>query len=381
MSGERSLRFGVVGLGNIGRQHVELLQSGAVPGAELGAVSSRSEATGLGVPHFADYRALLASGSVEAVIIATPTMDHVDMGLAACDADLHVLMEKPLAMSVADARRLAAARKPARQFAVMLNQRFHPAYARIKQLLDAGRIGRLQRFGWTMTAWYRPDVYYRVSGWRGTWPGEGGGLLINQCIHNLDVLTWFTGLPVQVFALAGFGKYHQIEVEDEVTATLSFADGVTGTVVASSGEAPGINQLDLVGDLGTIRFDGETIHLSASVERVGDHCATTRDMFGMPAFADQVVEPLPAVNQHAQVIENFTQAVRGTSELLTPVAEGVASIELANAMLMSAWQGQPVTLPIDAEAYQRALAAKVEASALREPEQIEVHVDMDKSYR
>ena len=204
MSGEPSVRFGVIGLGNIGQQHVELLQSGVVDGAKLTAVSARTDASGFDVPHFADYRALLASGAVDAVLIATPTMDHLEMGLAACEANLHVLMEKPAAMSVADARTLVAARRPERQFAVMLNQRFHPAYARIKELFADGRIGHLQRFGWTMTAWYRPDVYYRVSAWRGTWRGEGGGLLINQCIHNLDVLTWLTGLPTQVFSVCGF---------------------------------------------------------------------------------------------------------------------------------------------------------------------------------
>ena len=286
-----AVRVGIIGLGNIGQQHAKLLSGGAIDGAELSAVGGRGGDLGapFGVPCFPDHQALIHSGLVDAVLIATPTQSHPEIGQAALKQGLHVLMEKPLAMSIGEAQGLISAAPEQSRFAVMLNQRFHPAYARIKTLLDEGRLGPLQRFAWTMTGWYRPDVYYKVSKWRGTWPGEGGGLLINQCIHNLDVLQWLVGMPSEVFAVAGFGRYHEIDVEDEVTATLGFGNGLTGTVTASSGEAPGINQLDLVGDLGTLRFDGDRIRLYASAQSVADHCANTLDMFGMPEFTEHPI--------------------------------------------------------------------------------------------
>ncbi len=378
-----AVRIGIIGLGNIGRQHAELLSGGSIEGAELGAVCARGGDLGapFDVPCFPDHQALFASGLVDAVLIATPTQSHPEIGRAALEQGLHVLMEKPLAMSIGQARELVWAASERSQFAVMLNQRFHPAYARIKTLLDEGRLGPLQRFAWNMTSWYRPDVYYKVSTWRGTWPGEGGGLLINQCIHNLDVLQWLVGLPGEVFAVAGFGKYHEIDVEDEVTATLRFADGLTGTVTASSGEAPGINQLDLVGDLATLRFDGERIRLFASSESVAEHCQRTLDMFGMPEFTERAIQPDEPVNQHQAVLQNFVKAIARGEPLATPAAAGLASIELANAMLLSAWRGQVVSLPLDAEAYESALQRRIASASLRKPAAIQANIDMAKSYR
>ena len=378
-----AVRIGIIGIGNIGQQHAKLLSGGVIDGAELSAVCGRGGDLGapFGVPCFPDHQALIESGLVDAVLIATPTQSHPEIGFAALKEGLHVLMEKPLAMSIGEAQGLVSAAPEQSRFAVMLNQRFHPAYARIKTLLDEGRLGPLQRFAWTMTGWYRPDVYYKVSKWRGTWPGEGGGLLINQCIHNLDVLQWLVGMPSEVFAVAGFGKYHEIDVEDEVTATLRFANGLTGAVTASSGEAPGINQLDLVGDLGTLRFDGERVRLYASAQSVADHCANTLDMFGMPEFTEHPIQPAEPVDQHGAVLRNFVHAIARGEPLATPAAAGLPSIELANAMLLSAWRGQAVALPLDAEAYEATLQRKIASTSLRQPAAIQANIDMAKSYR
>ena len=382
-----AVRIGIIGLGNIGRQHAKLLSGRTIEGAELGAVCGRGGdlrvpfGTPYGVPCLPDHEALIDSGLVDAVLIATPTQTHPEIGLAALKQGLHVLMEKPLAMSIGQARELVSAAPEQSRFAVMLNQRFHPAYAQLKTLLDEGRVGPLQRFAWTMTSWYRPDVYYKVSSWRGTWPGEGGGLLINQCIHNLDVLQWLVGRPDEVFAMAGFGRYHRIDVEDEVTATLRFANGLTGTVTASSGEAPGINQLDLVGDLGTLRFDGDRIRLHRAAQSVAEHCKHTLDMFGLPEFTEHPIQPAEPVDQHAAVLQNFVHAIARGKPLATPAAAGLPSIELANAMLLSAWRGQVVQLPLDAAAYELSLQRKVASTSLREPAAIQANIDMAKSYR
>ena len=311
-----SIRFGVIGTGNIGAQHIELLRTGVINAAQLAATASRhGEPVDAEIPHFDDYRKMFDAAELDAVLIATPTHSHVDIASAALERNLHVLMEKPIAMSVAQAEQLLALVEPPVRFAVMLNQRFHPVYSRVKAMLAAGAIGELQRINWIMTAWYRPDVYYRVSSWRGTWPGEGGGLLINQCIHNLDVLQWLVGLPASVFARVDFGRYHDIEVEDAVSALMTFDNGATGMLVASSGEAPGVNRLEIVGDRGSITCEGDAIELRQTSQSVAEHCQTTREMFGMPEFEHQTLSEFAEVNQHAAVLENFVASIAGEATL------------------------------------------------------------------
>ena len=377
-----TVRIGVIGTGNIGSQHIALLMEGGAPAAALAATASRSSPRmATGVPHYADYREMLASGGLDAVLIATPTLTHQEVAEVALQHNLHILMEKPLAMSVGQALSLVGKTPPDIQFAVMLNQRFHPVYRKLKQLLADGYIGELMRVHWTMTAWYRPDIYYQASSWRGTWPGEGGGLLINQCIHNLDVLQWLVGLPVSVTSRVGFGKYHDIDVEDEAFAILAFASGATGTLVASSGEAPGINHLELVGDMGRLVSEGNVIYGSRASESVLHHCKTTREMFGSPEFTSEEFAPCVEFDQHAAVIQNFSEAIESDVKLLTPAEVGLESLQLANGILLSAWTGSATPLPIDAEGYESELQARIGASTLREAVDAEVEIDMRKSYR
>lgn len=378
----KKIRFAVVGTGNIGRQHINLLQSGGIKSAELAATVSRSgSAVDTAVPHFASLDALLDAESCDAVLIATPTMDHVSAAKSAAQRGLHVLLEKPIAMSVGQSQALIDEIPEGLQFAVMLNQRFHPAYAAIKQLLDEGRIGTIQRYTWTMTAWYRPDVYYKVSRWRGTWPGEGGGLLINQCIHNLDIIQWLFGLPEKISAKVAFGRYHDIDVEDEVTAMLGYESGSVGLLQASSGEAPGINRLEIVGDTGVISWNDTELTVQEADQSVSEHCATTREMFGVPSFTSRTLDLADDVNQHAQVIQNFVDALTNGASLLTPATEGVGSLQLANGILLSQWDDKAVALPIDSQRYEQLLSERIASSALREAQDIEVEIDMEKSYR
>ena len=376
------LRFAIVGLGNIGATHLATLNSERVPGAAVSAVVTAGEADlPASVRRLSTLDELLAGDYADVVVIATPTMAHADAGRAVLDAGCHLLMEKPLALSLQDAEGLVNAVPSGVCAAVMLNQRYHPAYARIRHIVSSGGLGALIRYSWTMTGWYRPDVYFAVSAWRGTWRGEGGGALLNQCIHNLDALQWIVGLPDSVQAQISFGRFHDIEVEDEVSALLQHDTGVTGTLVASTGEAPGINQLDIVGDRGTLQYDGEVLQVHSASGSVAEHCASTRDMFGMPAFTTQE-ETLTAVGaEHAQVFNNLVAAVATGSALDTPLAAGLNSLALANALLLSAWEERRVALPLDAARYQRALAQRIATSELRTPADLTVNINMDQSYR
>ncbi len=390
------VRLGIVGLGNIGRQHLSFVMGGDVTRARVVATCSpRSPDFDKLVPdrhtsdtprHFSDLDSLIAAKVCDALVIATPTFEHARMGAAAVAAGLHVMMEKPLARSAYEARRWIDHAPDRVCVAVMLNQRVHPDYVAIRSLLQSSAIGDLCRVSWTMTQWYRPDVYFKVSPWRGTWIGEGGGALLNQCIHNLDILQWLVGMPLDVTARCGFGRYHDIEVEDEVSALMTFpgAGGTanaSGTVVASTGESPGTNELVLVGDAGTIRYDGVRVTLTRNDPPVSEHSASTLEMFGSPAHSVRQVDVAHGVNQHAVLLQNFVDAILDGDPLIAPASDGLASLDLANAILMSAWLGESVTLPVDREAYQALLNERIAQSRFRVPENLAATIDMQQSYR
>jgi predicted dehydrogenase len=249
------IRFGIIGMGGVGVHHARYLPT--VEGAALTAFSTRDAARRAAAaaefPHaraFASQAELLRSGLCDAVIIATPHYQHVDAVSAALEAGLHVLVEKPLAVTLSDCRRAlaAAARRPDLLFGIMLNQRSHPAFSWLRGQIRSGALGELQRLSWTATHWFRANVYYASSPWRATWAGEGGGLLINQCHHNLDLLCWMTGLqPRRVTAVGFLGKRHPIETEDEFSAIFEYDSGMIGHFYATTGEFPGVNRLEIAG--------------------------------------------------------------------------------------------------------------------------------------
>jgi len=384
MADKGAVRLGVIGLGNIAGQHIDNIRSGAAAGFELAALCSRSGgglAAELDVPHFSDYRELVASASCDAVLIATPTFNHFDAGAYALGAGLHVMMEKPIGLSVKEGEELLDLKSDDQVFALMLNQRTDPLFLAMQDVIRGGTLGAITRTHWTMSNWFRPEVYFQVSDWRATWRGEGGGLLVNQCIHNLDIFQWLCGMPVAVRAHCHFGKYHDIEVEDEATAYLEYANGASGVFVGSTGEAPGVNRFDVVGDCGTLSFDGERLWLTENEVATSTYNRDTRDMFGMPGNTTRDITPDRSVNQHALVMENFAAAILRGEPLIAPAEDGLDSLALANSMLLSTWENQTIALPMDSGHYQRALEQRMENSSLREKVDIEANVDMSASYR
>ena len=384
MSSTQQVRLGIIGLGNIAQQHIRHIVGGQVPACRVAAVCSRQPhpiATELAVPHFSDYRELVDSGLCDAVLIASPTFTHREAGDYALKAGLHVMMEKPIGLSVQEGEQLLATAGAGQVFAVMLNQRVDPLFLTMRGILQHGGLGSITRCQWNMTNWFRPDVYFQVSDWRATWRGEGGGLLLNQCIHNLDILQWLCGMPQRVTGFCGFGRYHAIEVEDEATAYLEFENGATGVFIGSTGEAPGSNRLEIVGDCGSLLFDGERLWHTRNSPATSVYSHETREMFGMPDCRTTDITPDRQVNQHARILANFVQGIRNGEALVAPAEDGLASLSLANAILLSAWTGEAVDLPIDAARYQAALDEKIRHSTLREKAAIEASVDMSRSYR
>jgi predicted dehydrogenase len=361
-----TVRLGIVGLGNIGRYHADYLAQGKVARARLAAVCDAFAPLEpfSPLPTFKDPEALFRSGAVDAVIIATPHYQHTTLGIAALEAGLHVMVEKPISAHKADAERLIAAaqRRPGQTFAGMFQLRTEPRYLKLRKLIREGELGEIVRLGWIITDWYRTEAYYASGGWRATWKGEGGGVLLNQCLHNLDVLSWLFGLPSRIRGFCQLGRYHQIEVEDNVTAYLEYPNGATGIFVTSSGEAPGTNRLEIAGTRGKVVLENNRL---AFTRNESDMLAFSRNAptgFARPETWNVDLPFTDASLPHAIVMQNFVDAILDGTPLLAPGAEGLGSVELANAMLYSSLTSQTVELPLDSAAYERKLQELIAAS-------------------
>jgi predicted dehydrogenase len=354
------VRLGIIGLGNIGRHHAGYLLAGEVPRCRLAAVATRRPpalALPAHVAVFSEVEALFRSGTVDAVLIATPHYSHFPLGAAAFAAGLHVLVEKPIAAHKADAERLLAAhaQHPDRVFAAMFQMRVEPRYQKLRDLVRGGALGRVTRAHWINTDWFRPEAYYQSSAWRATWRGEGGGVLINQCLHNLDMLQWLLGLPARVRGFCGFGRFHDIEVEDDVTAYLEWPDGATGVFLGSTGEAPGTNRLEIAGSRGRVVLENGRLLFTQNETDAAEFCRTTDNAFAKPAATTLEIPFTDAARPHAELLANFVAAILDGVPLLAPGAEGVASLELANAIVLSALRNEAVALPLDAAAWEAKL--------------------------
>jgi len=361
------VRLGIIGAGGMGSDHARRLQAGQVPRCVLAAVCDINPARLAafpGVPGFADSAELIRSGLVDAVLIATPHYGHTTIGIDALRNGLHVLVEKPISVHKADAERLMAAHTdPKLVFAAMFNQRTDPSYRKIRQLVEAGELGPIRRTNWIITNWFRTEAYYRSGGWRATWKGEGGGVLLNQCPHNLDLFQWICGMPSAVTAVGGLGKYHHIEVEDDVTAIYEYPNGATGVFVATTGEAPGTNRLEITGDRGKLVYEDGRLRFVRNEVPADEYSRTSPEGFGRPAVWNVDI-PVSGGGgeQHLGIKKNFVAAILDGAPLIAPAAEGIRSVEMANAMLYSAMTGKRVELPLDSACYEAHLQRLIASS-------------------
>lgn len=367
----KEIRLGLIGLGNIGRHHAGYLLDGKVARVRLTAVCATTPAklepyAARGLKTFTEARALIGSREVDAVLIATPHYQHTDLGIAALEAGLSVMVEKPISAHKADAERLlaCAARHPHLVLAGMFQLRVEPRYLRLRKLIQDGELGRIVRTNWINTDWYRTEAYYASGGWRATWKGEGGGVLLNQCLHNLDVMAWLLGLPARVRGFASLGRYHQIEVEDDVTAYFEYADGATGVFVASTGEAPGTNRWEIVGTRGRVVMEEGKLRFTRNDADMVEFSRTTRGGFTKPEVWNVEIPFENAPAPHARLMENFAAAILDGEPLIAPGRDGLASIELANGIVHSSLEGRTVDLPLDGAAWESRLQRLIAESKL-----------------
>ena len=354
------VRIGIIGLGNIGQHHFGYLSAGKVGRAEVVAVSDAVPAKlekYKPLKTFTEGEELIRSGLVDAVIIATPHYQHTTLGIAALKQGLHVMVEKPISAHKADAERLIAAhkKKPKLIFAGMFQLRAEPRYLRIRKLIQSGELGEIVRMSWIMTDWFRTEAYYASGGWRATWKGEGGGVLLNQCLHNLDAMQWLLGMPARVRGFCQLGRFHQIEVEDNVSAYLEYHNGATGTFVSSTGESPGSNRVEIVGTRGKVVLERDQVAFTRNEADMLEFSRSARLGFAKPEVWNVEIPFENAPNAHAVLMQNFVNAILDGEPLIAPGEEGIHSVELANVILYSSLIGQTVELPMDSAAYEKKL--------------------------
>jgi len=321
------------------------------------------------VPAFSDYKRMLAKVDLDAVLIATPHYDHPPIASQAFARGIHVLTEKPIAVHAKPAQEMLAAyeealkKHPNLVFAAMFQQRTYGYWLKIKSLIDEGEIGKLVRATWIITDWYRTQSYYDNGGWRATWKGEGGGVLLNQCPHNLDIFQWFVGMPKRVAGFATIGKYHNIEVEDEVTAYLEYENGMVGHLITSTAESPGTNRLEIIGENGKLIFEDNELTFNRNHHSMFEHIQTSIDGFTpVENSMDKVPYQHHGQPGHKLIIENFANAILNGEALFAPAVEGINSLTLGNAIMLSSFQGHPVELPMDTDAYAAKLQQLIENS-------------------
>jgi predicted dehydrogenase len=362
------IRLLVVGLGNMGTAHVKsCLESQLVELAGIcdsdQSMLDRCAASLSGVPGWLDYRSAMDESRPDAMLIATPHYDHPAIALAAFERGIHVLTEKPVAVHALDARRMVLAHETARTrktdllFAAMFQMRTMGHWRKIRQLLADGELGRLVRTTWIITDWFRTQAYYDSGNWRATWSGEGGGVLLNQCPHNLDMYCWLVGLPQRVHGHCGIGKYHDIEVEDEVTAYLEHANGMVGHFITTTGEAPGTNRLEIVGENGKLVYENDTLTFSRNRRSMLAHLKESKEGFSRPeCWTINIPFERSGASPHLAIIENFARAIRRGEPLVAPASDGLAAVMLGNAILYSSLQASPIAMPMDEAAYAAKLA-------------------------
>ena len=372
------VRIGIIGMGNMGRFHANDLLDGKVPRGELAAVGSTSphkleEYKEKGVQIFGSGEEMIASGAIDALLIATPHYQHTSLGVAALEAGLHIMVEKPISAHKADAERLiaAAAARPEQVFGAMFQLRVEPRYQKIRELVQGGELGNLVRVLWIMTDWFRSEAYFQSGGWRATWKGEGGGVLLNQCLHQLDAMQWITGMPSKVRSHVGIGRWHDIEVEDDVTCYMEFANGASGAFITSSGETPGSNRFEIAGTKGRLILENDTLTLTRNEVPSDEWCKTSKIGFQKPETTVEEI-PIPGADAaHATLMTNFVNAILDGEALIAPGVEGLGSVELANVMVYSGLLNESVDLPMDGAAWEAKLNELI-ANSTHEKKVVEV---------
>lgn len=367
----RKLKLGIIGYGNMGRGHTNNIMGGKTPNTELCAMCDTDPERRQvfaekypDIPVFATAEELMDSGLCEAILIAVPHYDHVPLAIKGFEKGLHVLVEKPAGVYTKQVREMnEVAKKSGKVFGLMFNQRTKPFYQKLREMIKRGDLGHIKRITWIITDWYRCQAYHESSEWRSNWRGEGGGALINQNPHQLDLWQWLFGMPDKIYARASFGKYRDIEVEDEVVALFEYDNGTIGQYITSTTEAPGTNRLEISADMGKIVIEDNKMTFKRNIMPESEYNKIAKG-FDVPECWDcQVPMDFGVGEQHSGIIKNFAEAVMNGTELLAKGEEGILGLTISNSMHYSAWTGETVdTKNFPDDKFYELLMEKIEKS-------------------
>ncbi|MBO6242322.1 MAG: Gfo/Idh/MocA family oxidoreductase [Butyrivibrio sp.] len=357
------IKTAVIGVGNMGSKYAAILQDKLIDGMELAALtrvrdpyrSLLQNSIDSGVSVFESADALFDAVErghikIDAVIIATPHYAHEKFAVRAFKNGLHVLCDKPSGVYSRQARLMEeAADNSGKVFSMVFNQRTLPVYKQLKAIVSGGRYGALKRVNWVVTDWYRPEQYYKSSSWHATWDKDGGGVLLNQCPHNLDLLQWICGNPARVQGFCHEGRFHDIEVEDDVTAYLEWKNGATGTFITSTGDAPGMSRLEISLEVALLVCENGKIRIGELAQEMGgkeaDYRSTSTDFFRKIKGTWTEIEPEKEEHQYERVIQGFSDEISGSGKSIADGREGRKSLLLTNAIYLSSWEKKMVDIP------------------------------------
>lgn len=365
------VRLGIIGIGGMGSTHAKSITKGDVPEMELTAVADirpqrlewAKNSLSNEIALFDNGYKLIDSGICDAVLIATPHYLHPEFVIYALKHGIHALSEKPAGVYTSKVREMnEVANSSDKVFAIMLNQRTNCVYRKLHEMIESNELGNLKRVNWIITDWYRTQSYYDAADWKATWDGEGGGVLLNQSPHQLDLLQWLCGMPVKVRAFCHEAKWHNVEVEDDVTAYLEYQNGATGVFVTTTGDAPGTNRLELTFEMGRIICEDDKLLFDKLNVNERDFCMSEKEGFKKPEVTRIEIETDGLNEQHVGVLKAFANRILHNGKLVAEGTEGINGLTLSNAMYLSSWLDQTVELPIDENLFLRLLNEKRKTS-------------------
>ncbi len=386
---DKKIRLGIIGIGNMGSAHAKNVAEGKCPDFELTAVADinpdrlewAKENLPEGVLLYPTAEEMLSSGKIDACIVSVPHYDHPKYAIMCMEKGIHVMVEKPAGVYTKQVREMnAAAEKSNVVFGMMFNQRTNCIYRKMRELVQSGKYGQIRRTNWLITNWYRPQAYYDSGAWRATWSGEGGGVLLNQCPHQLDLWQWICGMPKKVEAHLQYGKWHDIEVEDDVTAYVEYENGATGVFVTSTGDANGSNRFEIQMDGAKIVAEDEKLTVLEYEMSEPEFSATNKESFACPQSAELEIELDGKNEQHIGVLNAWGGAILRGTPLVANGKEGINGLTLSNAMHLSSWLGKTVEIPFDEELYYNELMKRVTTSR-RKKETKAVFADTSATYK
>ncbi len=368
------VRLGILGIGNMGSGHIKNIKEDKCPEIKLTAICDKNpdrldwyKNTYGEIAAFATCEEMLDSGLIDAILVAVPHYDHPKYSIMAMEKGIHVMCEKPAGVYTKQVREMnAVADKCNVKFGMMFNQRTNHIYRALHDIVHSGKYGEIRRTNWIINSWYRTQYYYDSGDWRATWSGEGGGVLLNQCPHQLDLWQWICGMPVKIEAKLQYGKWHDIEVEDDVIAIVEYANGATGIFATTTGDPHGTNRFEITLDGAKVVCDKDQITVYEFDAFTSEHIKTCQSGFGQPKCTEYSPETDGENLQHVAVLNAFAGAILRDEPMTAEGKEGINGLTISNAMHLSSWLNKPIEFPLDEDLYYEELMKRVKTSRRKE---------------